>query len=195
MIIASLIISITTALISFFIGDKVIVVVSYGLIIPLVLLSPRFFYYFDSKVKNTVSFKWVKKLDFFAFFILIFNAPASLILHDLNFQYDRILHFSAALFGSIVFLLLWMPVVKIKGKEIKKKKFLNFILIISLFGLFLWEGLQYSIDQAFGTRLFFDYGQEIVRDFSEDIIFGTIGLILALVYMNYSFKKFLDLCR
>ena len=195
MIIVSLIVSIATALTAFFIGGKAIVVISYGFVIPLVLLSPRFFYYFDSQVKKAVNFQWVRKIDFFAFFILFFNAPASLILHDLNFQYDRFLHFSAAFFGLIVFLLLWLPVVRVKGKEIKKTSFLLFVLIVSFFGLFLWEGIQYSIDQVAGTDLFFDPNQIIFRDVSEDIIFGLAGLILALAYVNHSFKEFLSLWR
>ncbi len=188
MIIASLIISISTA-IAGFILNKGVVIVSYGFIVPLVLLLPRFFYYLDLKVKQTVNLNWVKRLDFFAFFVIILNAPASVYLHDLNFQYDRFLHFTAAFFGLIIFFLLWLPVIKIKGKEIKKIRFLLFVLIISFFGLFLWEGLQYSIDQVAGTDLFFDPSQIILRDVSEDIIFGLAGLILSLLYLNHNFNK------
>ncbi len=192
MIVVSLGVCFITALIEVLTKSRGVVFISYGVVIPLVLLLPRFFYKFDKKVRQTVSKEWIKRLDFFSFFTVLFNAPASLILHELNFQYDRFLHFSVAGFGLIIFFLLWLPVAKIKGKKIGKT-FLIQIFFISLFGIFLWEGLQYSIDQIAGTKLFFDYSQTIMIDFSEDIIFGTIGLLLALLYINYFFRKFLKL--
>lgn len=189
MIIVSLFISIITAAIGFFVQHKGIIWASYGIAIPIALLLTRFFYYFDSKVKNTVNFKWVRKLDFFAFFIVLFNVPGSLILHDLNFQYDRPLHFSAAFFSMIVFFMLWLPVVKIKNKEIRKKKFIVFIFVVMFFALLAWESLQYVIDQIFGTELFFDPSQTKIIDSSEDVFFGFLGLITGAFYLNRSFNK------
>lgn len=188
MIIASLIVCSATALIELIIKSRGVVFIPYGIVIPLFLLLPRFFYKFDKKVKQKVDKRWIRKIDFFSFFIVLVNAPGSLILHELNFQYDRFLHFSAAFFGLIVFFLLWLPVLK----EAKKSILIQ-IFLISLFGLFLWEGIQYSIDQLVGSKLFFDPSQNIIVDFSEDIIFGITGLLLALLYINYYFKKFLKL--
>ena len=191
MIIASLFASVATVLIELFTKDRGIVLVSYGFVILLLILLPRFFYYFDANIKKTVKKEWVKKLEYFGFFIVILNAPASLILHKLGFQYDRFLHFSAAFFAFIVFLLLWLPVMKINGEEIEKRKLLFYLFAILFVSLFLWEILQYNIDQIFGTKLFFDTEQEIKVDFLEDILFGTCGLLAAVIYVNYFFKRFL----
>lgn len=192
MIIASIAVSIITSLIEFFTKGRRIVLVSYGFIIPLLILLPRIFYRFDSKIRKVVKFEWVKKIEYFSFFIIVLNAPASLVLHELGIEYDRFLHFSVAFFAFIIFLLLWLPVIKIRRKEIKKKSFLPYIFILLLIGLFLWEALQYDIDQFFGTKLFFDLEQEIKIDFLEDILFGILGLFVALFYINLSFKKFLS---
>lgn len=191
MIIASLFVSVATVLIELFTRGRSVVLVSYGFIVLLLIFLPRFFYYFDVNIKKTVKNEWVKKIEYFSFFIIILNAPASLILHDLGFQYDRFLHFAVPFFALIIFLLLWLPVMKINGEEIKKRKLLICLFLILFASLFLWETLQYSIDQIFGTKLFFDAEQKIEVDFLEDILFGTCGLIAALFYINYSFKKFL----
>lgn len=191
MIIASLAASIITVLIELFTRGEGIVLVSYGFVVLLLILLPRFFYYFDANIKKTVKIEWVKKIERFGFFIVILNAPASLILHKLGFQYDRFLHFSVAFFAFMIFLLLWLPVMKINGEEIKKRSLLLYLFAFLFIGLFLWEILQYNIDQLFGTKLFFDAKQEIKIDFLEDILFGTFGLFAALFYVNYFFKKFL----
>ena len=191
MIIASLVVSIATFLIELFTRSRNIVLVSYGIIVPLLIFLPRFFYYFDAKIKEVVKYEWVEKIEYLSFFIIILNALASLILHDLGFQYDRFLHFVVPPFSLIIFLLLWLPVMKINGEEIKKRKVLICLFMILFASLFLWETLQYSIDQIFGTKLFFDAKQRIEVDFLEDILFGTCGLIAAVIYINYSFKKFL----
>ncbi len=191
MIIASLTVSIATVLIELFTKSRGIVLISYGFIVILLILLPRFFYKFDANIKKTVKNEWVKKIEYFAFFIVISNAPGSLILHQLGFEYDRFLHFAVAFFSLIIFLLLWLPVMRINGEEIKKRKLLFYLFAILFVCLFLWEILQYNIDQAFGTKLFFDTKQEIKVDFWEDILFGTCGLLAALFYVSYSFKKFL----
>ena len=191
MIIASLAISIITALIEFFTTGRNVILISYGIVIPFFILLPRIFIRFDPGIKKVVGIEWVRKIEFFTFFIIIFNAPASLILHDLGFQYDRLLHFVVPFFSLIIFSLLWLPVMKIKRKEIKKRRFLLYIFAVLFIGLFLWEALQYNIDQLFGTKLFFDVKQEIKVDFLEDIFFGTCGLFAAIIYLNYSLKKFL----
>ncbi len=195
MIIASLFASIATVLIELFARGKGIVLISYGFIVILLVLLPRFFYNFDANIKKTVRNEWVKKLEYFGFFIVILNAPASLIFHDLAFNYDRFLHFAVAFLSLIIFLLLWLPVMKINGEEIKKGKLLLYLFAILFVSLFLWEILQYNIDQVFGTKLFFDAEQEIKIDFLEDILFGTCGLLVAVIYINFSFKKFLLVLR
>lgn len=191
MIIASLVVSIATVLIEFFTRGRGIIIVSYGFVIPLMVLLPRFFYNFDAKIKKTVRSEWMRKIECFSFFIIVSNAPGGLILHELGFQYDRFLHFAVAFFSFIIFLLLWLPVMKINGEEVKKRNLLLYLFVILFIGLFLWEILQYNIDQLFGTKLFFDAKQEIEIDFLEDIFFGTCGLLVAVFYVNFSLKKFL----
>ena len=191
MIIASLAVSIATALIEFFSRNRGVIIVSYGFVIPLLILLPRFFYNFDAKIRKIVKAEWMKKIEYFGFFIVVSNAPGSLILHELGFQYDRFLHFAAAFFSLIIFLLLWLPVMKISGEKVKKRNLLLYLFAILFVCLFLWEILQYNIDQLFGTKLFFDAKQEIKIDFLEDIFFGTCGLLAAVIYVNFSLKKFL----
>ena len=191
MIIASLAVLIATVLIELFTKSRGVVLISYGFIIPLLILLPRIFCKFDAKIKKTVRAEWPRKIEYFTFFIVVFNAPGGLILHDLAIQYDRFLHFTVAFLALIIFSLLWLPVMKIKGKEIKKRSFLLYLFAVLFIGLFLWEALQYNIDQLFGTKLFFDVKQEIKTDFLEDIFFGTCGLFAAIIYLNYSLKKFL----
>jgi len=194
MIIFSLLISFTAVLIELFTRSRGVILISYGLINPLFIFLPRIIYFFDSKVRKVVKIEWVKKIEFFTFFVLLFNAPASLILHDMGFQYDRFLHFSLAFLSFIIVLLFWLPVMRVRNKEINKRLLILFFLIL-IIGFFLWEGIQYSTDQIFGTKLFFDEVQEIRIDFWEDIFFGTCGLILSVIYIKSSFKKFLSVLR
>jgi len=86
--------------------------------------------------------------------------------------------------------LLWLPIIKISGEKVKKRNLLLYLFAILFVALFLWEMLQYNIDQLFGTKLFFDAKQEIKIDFLEDIFFGTCGLLAAVIYVNFSLKKF-----
>ena len=191
MIIASLVILFIAVLIEFFTKSRNIILIPYGFVIPLLIFLPRIFYKFDAKIRKTVRIEWARKIEYFAFFIVVFNVPGGLILHSLGIQYDRFLHFIIAFLSLIIFSLLWLPVMKIKGKEIKKRRFLLYIFAVLFIGLFLWEALQYNIDQLFGTKLFFDVKQEIKVDFLEDIFFGTCGLFIAIIYLNYSLKRFL----
>jgi hypothetical protein len=186
MIILSLVISISTALIGLIFQGVGIVFISYGFVIPLMLFLPRLFY-LDKQVKQVVKFKWVKKIEYYSFFLVLFNAFGSLILHDLGFQYDRFLHFIAGFLGSIIFLFIWLPV----STKLNFNRFLIFVFFLSIFGIFLWEGLQYSVDQLFGTKLFFDANQNIKVDFLEDVFFGSCGLILALFYAKRFSKNIL----
>jgi len=196
MVIFSLIISFFAALVEFLKGEKIIeIVIPYGFILPLLILLPRFIFTKNLKIKKVVKIDWVKYIERLWFFIMIFNTPGSLILHRLGWQYDRILHFALAFLSSFLVLLILLPVFKIKRWQIEKKKIIILVFLIVFCGLFLWELFQYTIDQLFGTKLFFDVSQNIKVDFWEDIFFGFWGLIGAISYLQKKFEKFLAILK
>jgi len=68
-----------------------------------------------------------------------------------------------------------------------------FLISLLLFGgLFFWEGIQYSVDRVFGTKLFYDVRQDIKIDFVEDIFFGFLGVAAAAAYSHRHFGKLLS---
>ncbi len=192
MLILSVIISVSAALYEFFTTERLVVMIPYGFIVPILLILPRLFYKFNSQLKNQVTKDWLKYVELICFFIVALNAPGSLWLHKMGFQYDRFLHFFIAFFSLMILFLFLLPYRgDLKGK--------NNIIIITVFVLgvfvFLWEYLQYFIDESFGTKLFFDVNQTEKMDFIEDVIFGFLGLCAGAASLHYSFKKFLSVLK
>jgi len=99
-----------------------------------------------------------------------------------------LLHFTAAILGFFVALLFLSPVfTKLPDKK-DKSRALTISGLVTFVGLFVWEGVQFSSDKLFGTRLFFDVAQPIQIDFTEDILFGFAGLLVALLLSKHSRK-------
>jgi len=196
MVIASLILSFITAFTGFLLNGELVFIISYGIIIPLLILLPRIITKFDKKLSAVIiKKKWLKKVDFYVFFIILFNAPGSLVFHELGFQYDRFLHLGTAFFAALILLLILLPSAEVRKKKIKKSSLLLILFTILFFSLFLWEAFQYTSDQIFGTKLFFDVKQPIELDFGEDIFFGFLGLMIAIFYISHSFKQFSNILR
>ena len=185
MIVVSIALSFITALIEFFGRGETIIIVSYGLVVPFFLLLPRIVYIVSAALKKLVNNQWLRRIEQISFVILLLNVPASLILHDLGFQYDRFLHFAS---GALVFalaVLIYLPIDrKIFRGRINKIRVLTVALVVIFAGIFIWEGYQYAADVLFGTSLFSDAVQEINVDFWEDIIFGAVGILVAFIYFR-----------
>jgi hypothetical protein len=163
----SLILSLGTALFEYWRGGEMVVIVSYGVIVPFLVIGAKFI------------FEKGRKFELLILFSIIFNAPASLFFHNIGFQYDRFLHFAMGLISAIFLALL-----------LKKRSMPMYLIFSILFvGVFAWEGLQFSVDQIFGTKVFFDIVQPIEVDVLEDIVFGLSGVIVGLFYVNKSYEK------
>jgi hypothetical protein len=188
MVFISIIVSFVTATIEFFIGRRLVVIVPYAFIVPILLLVPRVLAAKVSAIKNNGGRPWLLRVELLSFFVLVFNAPASLFFHKMGFQYDRFLHLAGGFLAFLIFLQLYAPFVP-DGANSRKKKVLFISIVVVFLGNFLWEGLQHTIDDIFGTKLFFDVGQSANRDFLEDVIFGFLGTLAAVFYAVYSFKK------
>ena len=179
-------------LIELFTPARMSVLVPYVFIFPILILVPRLILVIDKKFKEVVSSEWLKQVEVFIFLILAFNVPGSLVFHDLGFQYDRFLHFVVAFLALLTFSLLWLPVMKVNKEKIEKKKILIILFLVLFFSLFLWEMAQFSIDYFFNTKLFFDSQQSMILDFSEDILFGILGLIFGIIYINKKWNSLLE---
>ena len=186
MIIISIALSFITALIEFIERGKMIIIIPYGLVVPFFLLLPRLIYTTSVTFKKLVNVQWLNRIEQISFVILLLNAPASLILHDLGFQYDRFLHFAGGALVFAIAVLIYLPIdKKIFRGQTRKMRVLVVSFGVILVGVFIWEGYQYVADALFGTNLFSDAVQEINVDFWEDIIFGELGIITAFVYFKH----------
>jgi hypothetical protein len=126
-------------------------------------------------------------------FGVLINIPGVLFFHVMypSFQYDRFLHLAGAfaVFWWQALVLIPFPVSAFRAKVLLRVGLLTFI------GLFAWEGYQWGQDQLFGAHTFFDYAQPIFIDFWEDISFGIIGLVAAMLVFYRTFPRYSSLRR
>ena len=64
-----------------------------------------------------------------------------------------------------------------------------------IFGVILWEKFQYYNDQIFGTKMFFDYFQDVNYDSMLDQIFGSLGNIFGSILIYFNFDNWLNKWR
>ena len=185
MLAVSLTIAFLTSIIELLGEGRGVVVIPYATVVPLLLILPRLIY---TVKKASLSAQWLSRMERLSFFAMLLNAPGSLYFHEAGFGYDRFLHFAVGIIAPQMFLLLALPFL---STPISKSKALTVLAFFSFISLFLWEGFQFSIDQLFGTHLFFDVHQVIQADFWEDIVFGMVGVIVALIYAHRRTKDWL----
>ena len=161
--------------------------VAYAFINPILFLMPRATFSFVPLIRNRLTKEWLKNVERIGLYVLLVNIPGSVYLHELGIQYDRFLHFAAGLLVYYAAILLLTPLFT-KQLSGNKKKILGINFIATFIGLFIWELIQWSSDQLFGTHLFFDSKQPITLDVTEDIIFGFAGLLIALLIFRHSNK-------
>ena len=181
-IIFTIILSFATAVFQFLWQDGLSVIVSYGVVVPFLVLIPRFVLKLSPKFKSAVGKDWLKKVEPIVFFIILVNAPASLFIHDMAVQYDRFLHFAVGSFLPVLFFAGIVPMFRLKNLNINRFVMFLLVLMITFSGLFMFEGLQFTIDNIFGTQLFHDTTQSKEVDFWEDIFFGSTGVIIGLMH-------------
>ena len=189
MIFIGITISLLTAAYELFTQQRGIVLVFYGIVSPLLFLLPRFIYYVSWRIKQSMKLDRIKHIELFGTLIIALNIPNSLFLHAMGIQYDRVLHFLVGMI--IVFMMATILSAFYERPEISKKQILTWSGVSVFFGLFIFEWWQFTMDSIFGTKLFFDVTQNIVVDFREDILFGTIGLALGLFYVYFRFAPFI----
>ncbi|MEX2013527.1 MAG: hypothetical protein WD897_01265 [Parcubacteria group bacterium] len=185
----ALILSLATAALELNNSGRLIVVIPYGLLIPIFVLIPRFVMKKALESQGVRGEEWLKKMEGIIFLVILFNAPASLFFHSMGFQYDRFLHFAMGLASVPFFLISLLTYFRLIGKDVSNEKVLGFLFAFLFTGLFVWEGLQFSLDQIFATNLFSDAIQPIIIDFWEDISFGLIGVLIGLVYSSRFYDK------
>ena len=186
--------SLGTATIEWYGQQRGILLIPYGIVVPLALLLPRILYFSVSQIGAhfvTEWFVWIEKINL-GFVAL--NAPASLWWHAQGLQYDRFLHFSVAALALPFMLFLLSPL--LKPTEENQSRTLMISGAMATLGLFAWELYQYSADQIFGTMLFHDAAQAIAVDASEDILFGLLGVLTAASILRCYYSKIISsYCR
>lgn len=186
----ALIICFGAATFEFLSEGSLAVLIPYGLINPILILTPRFLIKRLLEKKGVTGTGWLVRAEALLLLVILFNALGSLFFHALGFQYDRFLHFmmgfvcvpSAVIYFSVFF--------RIAGRHASSKNKLLFVTFTSVFvALFAFEGLQFSLDTVFGSNLFSDAVQPIFIDFWEDIFFGFTGALLGTWYSSRIYDR------
>ncbi len=187
-LILTLTVSFLTVAAEYFWKDGKVVLIAYGLINPFLAFIPRIFIKFSSRFRNSIGNGWLRKMEFHIFLAMLINAPGSLFFHGVapQYEYDRFLHFAGGIFLPVLSLGILIPVLKMYGINIRRTKVIWFGFFAITAGLFVFEFYQFSVDKIFGTHLFWDGAQPIQNDFTEDIVFGFIGMLIGLARMRKS---------
>lgn len=174
--------SLATAAASYFTRHEAIVYVPYMFIIPALMMVPRVWYRCSRSLRHRVTLRWVTQLERVGLAIILLNIPGVLFLHVRypQYQYDRFLHLAAVAVGTYGWGLVLM---NSRRLAVHRRRLLTVIGVIIFIQLFVWEGLQWTQDQAVGSHTFYDYNQPIQKDFWEDIGFGALGLLIGLAYL------------
>lgn len=178
-----LLVSWSTALLALWINPKPVVWIAYGFVNPLLFALPRIAAAVSPAVRARLAPSWFRTVETVAILVILVNAPGSLVLHDLGVQYDRFLHFTV---GALVPFLAVPVVAAIRGRGATRPGTFWIAAALTLIGLFGFELFQFTTDRVFGTLLFHDEVQAIQRDVTEDIMFGTLGLLLSAIVLRRS---------
>ena len=197
MIIIIILVSVSTAVVEFFVeGALTVVFYSYAFIVPMIVLVPHVLYAASRRFRERISGDWLLWIDRLAFGVIIINIPGSIYFHDVGIQYDRFIHFGSAFGAFLIYMFLFIAFRHLfANRSINIGRILGISFFVLFVGLFIWEGFQFRLDQLLGTRLFFDAAQSIEVDFWEDILFGFLGLVAALFYASHSFKRLLSVLK
>ena len=188
-LILALAISWSAAIIELLTTERMMICVSYGIIVPILIFVPRIIYKFHKGIRSRFNIKLVTSIECLILLQIILNAPASLWWHSMGFQYDRLLHFAVSMINVPLGILIISAFVMGSSKKI-----LGITVGMAIMGLMLFEGYQYSVDMVFGTQLFHDATQNIRIDVMEDIVLGILGVVAG-VYLSISKLKIFNKLR
>jgi len=165
----SIAISIAGGLIALAMQERAMFVI-YSVIIPFLFIWVSSWRIFDP-VRYEAS-QW-------ASWIIFFNVPGSLLLHNLGIQYDIFLH---GAMGFVSFYILWL----IWPHVFRNKRFSLWWPILAIaFGGLAFEGVQLLSDMFFGTHSFFDITQTIEVDFVMDMVMDMVGAVVGIIYVKF----------
>lgn len=100
-------------------------------------------------------------------------------LYLVGFQYDKLTHFATPLFLTLAFFILFNY---LWTWDFKKSLWASVVLI--LFLGFLWEGFEQIANLILDESVFIlGGGSSILRDTVLDVVFNTLGIITASVYI------------
>lgn len=138
-LIATLAICAFVVVLEFFTDAQKIVMIPYGIIIPISIFIPRIAFWLNKKSLDNVTPEWIGFIDFSIFLVVAFNAPLSLFFQQSGYQYDRFLHFIAPFLFVIMGVLILMPSKIFDNNNLifHKNKYDNFLHIIFLFPMLL----------------------------------------------------------
>ncbi|AJF62267.1 MAG: hypothetical protein QT11_C0001G0109 [archaeon GW2011_AR20] len=163
---------------------------------PVLMLLPRNLYKI-SWISQKYNKNLLNVLEIFVLIFLISGAGLPLGLKYLPIDIDSYLHFSNAIFYTILWGILYYVIKnKIAKKEIRKNEVILFAFIFNIiFGVVLWERFQLLNDQLFGTKMYFDYFQNADFDSMLDQIFGTLGTVFAGILMYFKLDDWINKWR
>lgn len=173
-------------------GNELVILIPYGILIPMAIFIPRLLQPLIRKYYQ-LSRGWLSLTEKLIFYLVLINIPGSIFFHRIGVQYDRFIHLSAGVLCTLILFLILLPLLKIH--EFKKLHILSILFILAMSSNFLWEMWQLTSDGVFGTQLFFDLAQSIQQDFSEDVSFAAIGIIISMFYLNNKYEKLNSLIR
>lgn len=184
MLIFSYTISFATAVIEYFTTGRNVVIIPYALIVPLVLIIPRILA--RTLFSRQVTRRWLLDMERLQCAILLLNAPASLWLHQMGFQYDRFLHFWVGVLCVPWFYLMYVAIRRAIAPSYTYQyaSITALVCALGVVSVFSWEWYQHTVDTVFGTALFHDAKQLIIIDFWEDIAFGLFGMLAGLYLLS-----------
>jgi len=142
----------------------------YAIVSPAAILGVGIFAYLHPRADRT----WYARALWITLPIVLLNIPGTIVLHSLPLQYDRFLHLAV---GFLVLLMAYQ-LVSLWSRPLRRA------LILTIAGLFIFEGFQWSSDRIIGTNMFSDLTQTIERDVTEDIAFGLGGALLAVAWVR-----------
>jgi len=130
-----------------------IVMIPYGIIIPILVLLPRISFYLNQKSIRNLSEKWINIMDFLVFLMVIFNAPLSLFLHQQEYQYDRFLHTIVPFISFLLATLFLIPskIFEDKALIFYKNKYDKFLHLIFVFPLLVLAKMILTVFIFFGA--------------------------------------------
>ncbi|WP_069997422.1 hypothetical protein [Cellulosilyticum sp. I15G10I2] len=108
-------------------------------------------------------------------------------LYDSLIWWDIMLHFSSGILLGYVglLILLWIDKEGVVEKNIRFRVIILFSFLVSVSGAVFWEIMEFLADTIFGSNT--QLGS--LQDTMEDMVFGTLGAILFVIYMYLASHK------